>query len=151
MKSQQIGRFLVEQGVLTKTQFQQASRRSGLDRRPLWQHAAELSDLSEEDIWRQCAAALMRQCPHGDLFREKRENNCLPVLSPRQAWENLVLPLRVEDGEMVCATTEETLAQALPLMMRASDLPCRYILVAVHAIEQFIAELYHYEGIEVED
>ncbi|MFA9478327.1 hypothetical protein ACERK3_08465 [Phycisphaerales bacterium AB-hyl4] len=151
MESQQVGRFLVERGVLTQTQLQQANRRSGLDRRPIWQHAAELNNLTESEVWNQCAAELVRQCPHGNLFRERREDNCMAVLSARDAWENLVLPLRVEDGQMVCATTEETLAQALPLMMRASDLPCRFILVAVHSIEQFIAELYHYEGIEVED
>ncbi|MEX0653342.1 MAG: hypothetical protein WD534_01240 [Phycisphaeraceae bacterium] len=151
METQQVGRLLVEQGVLTTTQLKQITQRHRLDRRPLWQHAAELTDLAESDIWEHCAAGLVRQCPHGDLFRERMDHSCLAMLSPRDAWENLILPLRVAEGELICATTEETLARALPLMLRVSPLPCRFLLVAVHPIEQFIAELYHYEGVEVED
>lgn len=151
MESAQIGQLLLEQGVLNKTQLTRITQRQKQDRRPIWQHAAELTDLDEAAIWEQCAAGLARRCPHTSLFRESQDASCLGFLQARDAWENLVLPLRFDEGELVCATTQETLADALRLMLRVSPVPCRFVLVAVHPIEQFIAELYHYEGVELEE
>lgn len=149
MHADRLGRVLVEQGVITDDQWRQALTRQRMDSRPIGLIIAEMFSLEENKLWEACAAALARECPRVHLAHEPFDPACLGVITAHQAWDHLVLPLRQEKGELVCATTRETLAGAIGLLHRCCPTPFRFVLAPVHPVEQFIAERYAYEGVEI--
>lgn len=86
-----------------------------------------------------------------NLCHEEQDDGCLSLLTPHEAWQNLVLPLRAEDGTAIFATTVETLTSAIELVQSKVETPFRFVLCEVRPLEQFIAQRYHFEGIEIED
>ncbi|MEM6749658.1 MAG: hypothetical protein AAF612_04220 [Planctomycetota bacterium] len=85
-----------------------------------------------------------------NLAYEPLEPAVRSVISAREAWDALVMPLRIEHGELVCATTQETYHTALNLLSRAYDGPTRLVIAGVRILEQFIAEQYGYEGVDID-
>ena len=91
----------------------------------------------------------MGEYPHVNLLTEVIDDTCLHLISPAEAWENIVMPLRVENGHLVCATTPGTVDRAALLLQRTLHQPFRFVLADLHLLEQFIAEQYDYEGVEI--
>ncbi|MEX0886706.1 MAG: hypothetical protein WD009_09730 [Phycisphaeraceae bacterium] len=149
MQTAEIGRVLVERGLIDTTQFKQLQQTQQRVHRPADELAAELFDLRQWDIWQACAAAVLCECPSANLCHEPADAQCLALVSAQEAWEVLVMPLRMEAEELVCATTEETLAQAMALMHHRVDVPVRFVISEIRLLEQFIAERYGYEGVEL--
>ncbi len=94
------------------------------------------------------AEQVLADAPYVNLCRERLDDRCLTTVSAQEAWENLVLPLRVERGTHVFATTVETLTNAIELIQERIASPFRVVLTEVRPLEQFIAERYGYEGVE---
>ncbi|MEM7681419.1 MAG: hypothetical protein AAF288_05640 [Planctomycetota bacterium] len=86
-----------------------------------------------------------------NLAYEALEPAVRSIFLPREAWDALVMPLRIEAGELVCATTQETYHAALKLTETAYDGPVRLVITGVRLLEQFIAEQYGYEGVDIDD
>ena len=149
METSQIGRLLLERGLIDHQQLDQLTQKQRYAERPADELAAEMFDLRQWEIWQACAAALIRDCPMTNLCRERADAQCLSLVSAQEAWQMLVMPLRMEAGELVCATTEETLPQALALMHHRVDVPVRFVISEIRLLEQFIAERYGYEGVEL--
>lgn len=94
----------------------------------------------------------VRRIPsEADLFQQRIDPSCLTLISARQAWDHLALPLRMEAGALLCATTDQCLSSVVALMSRSSDLPVRYLLTETRPLEQLIAEQYDYEGIDIDE
>ena len=89
--------------------------------------------------------------PHVNLLTEVIDDTCLHLIAPADAWENIVMPLRRENGHLVCASTRETVDSAALLLQRTLNQPFRFVLAELHLLEQFIAEQYAYEGVELPD
>ena len=86
-----------------------------------------------------------------NLAWQEIDPTCRRVLSAAEAWDSLVLPLRREDGVLVCATAVETLPAAAALLEGTVDEPVRFVLAECRPLEQFIAEQYGYEGVEIDE
>lgn len=149
MQSQRIGAILAQRGVLTADQVQQVLSRQRGDDRPFGPLAEMLFKVPLNVIASALAEQILASCPHTGLVGETLDDNCLTILRPRDAWEALVLPMRIEAGTVVCATTQETLPNAIELIQRSVPLPFRFAIADIRLLEQFIAERYHYEGVEV--
>ena len=52
------------------------------------------------------------------------------------------------EGRVLCCTTEETLPTAVAFLLRSVEVPFRIVIADVRPLEQYIAEQYHYEGID---
>ncbi|MEM9884193.1 MAG: hypothetical protein AAF800_14870 [Planctomycetota bacterium] len=86
-----------------------------------------------------------------NLSRVTHDPAVLGHVRPADAWDYLVLPLALgPEGHLVCATTEETLDTALAFMLRSLAVPFDVVIADVRPLEQFIAERYHYEGVEID-
>ncbi|WP_432797063.1 hypothetical protein [Poriferisphaera sp. WC338] len=83
-----------------------------------------------------------------NLFHETFDRDCLDHVAPKYAWQNLVLPIRVHEGTLICATSKCMLDEAILMVETHVKLPVRFTLVEVHLLEMFIAERYGYEGID---
>jgi len=104
-------------------------------------HAIQVSE--------EALAELIAASTETNLARERMDASCLSVLTPQQAWDSAVLPLRVEAGTLVCATSYETLAAAFALLRRRSKQPVRFVISEIRPLEQFISQLYDYDGVEL--
>ena len=152
MRSERLGRLFVQGGLVSDTQADQLLAQIA-QREP---HAAgtaiaQAFGIEETQVWEACAAQLVCDCPHVHLQDETFDDGCLDAVNAADAWDCLVLPLRKEAGELVCATTEETLPSAIALPQQTYEGPFRFVLAPLRPMEQFIAERYGYEGVELDD
>ena len=111
---------------------------------------AELS-VDVDEALRVLAQATLRDAERVRLFKVTHDPHALLHLTAGEAWDHLVLPLETEtDGTLVCCTTRETLPSTLGFLYRRLKVPFRIVLADIAPLEQYIAEQYHYEGVEVD-
>ncbi len=107
--------------------------------------------VSRDDIVGCLARQTRRTAERVRLSRVGHQPEALAYLTAGDAWDYLVLPLQIEpDGRLLCCTTGETLATSLDFLLRTLDLPFRLVLSDVGPLEMYIAEQYHYEGLDVD-
>lgn len=151
MNSQHIGQILVDRGVMRVDHVASVLDRQRSDTRPFGRLAETMFGVSVEEI----AAALAEQHRHTtswvNLAHQPLDPRVLSLIDAGEAWDNLVLPLRREERELVCATGAETLPEALTLLQRKVAEPFRIVFAEMHQLEQFIAERYDYEGFDLRD
>ncbi|MEO0474700.1 MAG: hypothetical protein AAF085_01845 [Planctomycetota bacterium] len=151
MDNDLIGHILVEQGVLTPSQVDRALQVQAEREAPLGRIAEQLFDIERATVIEALAEQVVMRAPDAALANEQFDQQCLGMLSAQQAWDNLILPIRWEDGELLCATTVETLPGAIELLQQKLDCPFHFAIAEMRPLEEFIASLYAYEGVEVHD
>lgn len=123
----------------------------GADPRPLGQIAAQQFDLNPQAVCAALAEQIVNRCPRTNLANESFDANCRQLVSAPEAWSSLVLPMRVAEGVLVCATTAETLDRAIGLMQQRTACPYRFVIAPIRQLEQYICQLYDYEGLDIGD
>lgn len=153
MTHEQMTTVLVEQQLLTDPQRSTVleSPMTPSDNQCFLEHTAELFGLHEVDLLDALTKHLRHAAPVVKLSQTAHDAASLEYLSARDAWDYLILPLAVEpDGHLLCCTTSETLSTALAFLMRTLAVPFRIVITDVRPLEQYIAEQYHYEGVDVD-
>lgn len=149
MQSEFIGQILVDRGVMRVEHVAAVLEKQRSDPRPFGRLAETMFGISVEEI----AAALAQQMRHTtswvNLAHQPLDPRVLQLLTPAEAWDHLVLPLRREDRQLVCATGAETLPEAIAVLQRRVNEPFRLVFAEMHQLEQFIAERYDYEGLDL--
>ena len=151
MDNDLIGHILVEQGVLTPSQVERALKVQAEREAPLGRIAEQLFDIERITVIEALAEQVVMRAPDAALANEQFDPQCLGMLSAKEAWDSLILPIRWEDGELLCATTVETLPGAIELLQQKLDCPFHFAIAEIRPLEEFIASLYAYEGVEVHD
>lgn len=146
-----IGQILIEQGVLTTNQVARALEAQAEREAPLGRIAEQLFGVERSAIIEALAEQVVMRAPDASLATEQYDEDCLKMLSAKEAWDSLILPIRWEDGELLCATTVETLPGAIELLQQKLDCPFHFAIAEMRPLEEFIASLYAYEGVEVAD
>ncbi len=149
------GEIMIEAGLLDATQVRAVltHQENATRRLSFGDVAVELFHLSELAIFDALAEQAKRHTVYARLDDAQIDRNCLFLLSPRDAWDQLILPLHFDaDRELICVTTVESLPTAIAFLQRKLSVPFRFVLADLRLLEQFIAEQYDYEGVEcVED
>lgn len=151
MSPEQMTAVLVAQQQLTEPQRQTLLDRiqATSDNVDLLALAHEQFGVNELNLLTVLAKHLQKSCEHVQLCETAHEAEALTHVAARDAWDYLILPLQIQDdGTLVCCTTEETLATALAYLMRTLSVPFDVVIADVGPLEQYIAEQYHYEGID---
>ena len=151
MHLQMLGELLRGRGLLPHDQVEPWIEAVAADRERLVEHLQGHVEISDADLWDCLAHDLAPTYPLVHLTIQQHDASVLSLIPARDAWEHLVLPLREEDGELVCATTMETLAQALRYLLSNLTQPFRLVFSEICLLEQFIAERYQYEGVDLAD
>lgn len=146
-----IGQILEEQGVLTKSQVVRALEAQGNGEIPLGRIVEQLFGIQRSTVIEALAEQVAMRAPDASLANEQFDDQCLRMISPKEAWDSLILPIRWEGGELLCATTIETLPGAIEFLQRKLDCPFHFSIAEMRPLEEFIASLYSYEGVEVTD
>ena len=144
-----IGQILVEQGVLTKKQVSAALAMQDDSETPLGRIVESLFGIEHQNIIEALAEQVAMRAPEAKLAKQAFDPQCLGMISAKEAWDCLALPIRWEDGELLCATTIETLPAAIELLQARLDCPYQFVIAEMRPLEEFIASLYEYEGVEL--
>ncbi|MEM1028676.1 MAG: hypothetical protein AAGJ38_11380 [Planctomycetota bacterium] len=153
MTHEQMTNVLVQQSLLTEEQQALVldSSATPSDNQCFLEHTAEQFGLHEIDLLDALTKHMRHTAAEVKLTQTAHDPQALEYLAARDAWDYLVLPLAVEpDGHLLCCTTTETLSTALAFLMRTLAVPFRIVLTDVRPLEQYIAEQYHYEGVDVD-
>lgn len=151
MDNDRIGHILIEQGVLTPNQVAKALAAQAEREAPLGRIAEQLFNIDRTTIIEALAEQVVMRAPDASLATEQFDQQCLRMISAKEAWDSLILPIRWEGGELLCATTVETLPVAIELLQQKLDCPFHFAIAEMRPLEEFIASLYSYEGVEVID
>lgn len=151
MDNDLIGHILIEQGVLTPNQVTRALAAQTESEAPLGRIAEQLFDIERTVVIEALAEQVVMRAPDASLATEQFDEQCLRMISAKEAWDSLILPIRWEDGELLCATTVETLPGAIELLQQKLDCTFHFAIAEMRPLEEFIASLYAYEGVEVID
>lgn len=142
-----IGEVLVSQGILTEHQVQQVLDTQGESARPFGLIAEELFSIEPEVIenaWVHQYAAIAERA---DLATLAPTAEALTYIERRQAWQFAVLPLRMESGELVIATTTNTLARALRFITRCLTVPGYLVIAETDALGKALEQHYPMAGL----
>lgn len=151
MDNDLIGHILIDQGVLTQPQVDRALQVQAEREAPLGRIAEQLFDVQRSVVIEALAEQIVMRSPDASLATEQFDPQCLRMISAKEAWDSLILPIRWERGELLCATTVETLPGAIELLQQKLDCPFHFSIAEIRPLEEFIASLYSYEGVEVID
>ncbi|MEM9416118.1 MAG: hypothetical protein AAGA29_11685 [Planctomycetota bacterium] len=151
MDSDHIGQIMIERGVLTAEQVDQVLASQAERYAPFGKLTETMFGIDEHTVNEAVADQVAGRTPFTKLCKERFDPEVLSLFTAREAWDTLVLPIRMEDGELLCATTVETLSSAIELMQGKPGLAYHFVLAEMRPIEEFIANLYAYEGVDVVD
>lgn len=151
MDNDLIGHILIEQGVLTPSQVDRALQVQAEREAPLGRIVEQLFGIERITIIEALAEQIVMRAPDASLATETFDPQCLRMIAANEAWDNLILPIRWEDGELLCATAVETLPGSIELLQQKLDCPFHFAIAEMRPLEEFIACLYAYEGVEVID
>lgn len=151
MDNDLIGHILIDQGVLTPPQVAAALQAQAEREAPLGRIAERLFGIDRVVVIEALAEQVVMRAPDASLATERFDQQCLRMISAKEAWDSLTLPIRWERGELLCATTVETLPSAIELLQQKLDCPFHFAIAEMRPLEEFIASLYAYEGVEVID
>src|SRR5438477_11125366 len=107
-----LGQLLVQSGVLTQEQVERVMAEQGRCGEPfgvLCERMFSVDPSAVEDAWAMQYVSLTRRV---DPCRETIEPRALELISRRQAWQFRVLPMRIDGGELMIATTQQHLRRA---------------------------------------
>ena len=119
-----IGDLLVREGVLTGDQLVQALRLQREGRGPIGLICEKHFGVPPEVIERAWATQYATISPRVDPVTERFDPTLTEMITPRQAWQFRVLPIRVDEtGDLLVATIEIELPRALRFATRVVERP----------------------------
>jgi MshEN domain len=142
MIDKRLGMVLVNRGILTPDQVDRILAHQRSDPRPFGKLANELFNIPERDIWRAWADQEGHFCPRVDLACEPNDASVLNIITADEAVEHLLLPLRVEATQLVCATTSVDLPEAAILLRDRTQFAPRFVIVEQAQLLQYIHRRY---------
>lgn len=77
-----------------------------------------------------------------DLAAEVFDDQVLDVVTAREAWQYRVLPLRYEDGVLLCASAIDRVDDAVLFIRERCTCDVRFVLVETVQLEQKIMQRY---------
>jgi hypothetical protein len=138
----QIGQLLVQQGVLTEKQVEHIVRVQKASHRPFGDLAERLFGIDPqavEDAWVQ---QYIRLAGTIDLNEQELDEQCLRLLSRRQAWQFHLLPMNRSDDHLNAATAPETLVRAVNFSARRLDEPVYFRIAQRQQLREFLMKHY---------
>tara|TARA_Y100001933_G_C18913879_1_gene527948 strand:+ start:241 stop:723 length:483 start_codon:yes stop_codon:yes gene_type:complete len=142
-----LGDLLVQRGVIDDEQRAEVLRQQRVTGRPFGLLAEEMFGVDPRAVERAWAAQYAGYAERIDLDTETPSVDALRVLEPRQAWQFAVLPLRIEQDELVLATTEEHLARALRFAGWRVPFQCRFAICDEQDLSRAIEQHYPMAGL----
>lgn len=130
---QKLGDWLVQEGILTPEQRDEALRIQSAGNRRLGEVVVSLGYATEKDITRSLAAQY--DLPFADLTTIEPTQEALRMVSPAFAVSRLMLPVKVEGNEFHCIMSDPLDIQATDYLSKA--IGKKLVLMLAGPIELF--------------
>lgn len=143
-----IGELLVAQGVLDETQVAQVLEIQRNVPEPFGAICERLFGISPrtiEGVWSEQYARLSRVWSRSDL---EFDPNVADLVSPRQAWQFRVVPIRFDDGALMLATTKRHLARALRFATNVIRYPAMFVVLDADDLAAELSSRYPIKGLD---
>jgi hypothetical protein len=153
MTHEDLAAILVQHQLMTPERRDQLLAESPSHPDKLWliDKVCAAGDTNEQEVLDVLARHVRAGAMRVRLSQVPHDPAVLPYLSAREAWDHLVLPLAFgPGGELICCTTEQSISSALACLLSHVQLPFTLVLADVAPLEMYIAEQYHYEGVEID-
>lgn len=152
MRPVRLGEVLVRRGLLTEAQVEEILAAQRERHRPFGVLAERLHGLSEADIesaWAEQYASLTGSV---DVRREPLDERAMSTVSRRQCWQFRVMPVRFDDsGDLVLATTADSLPRALRFALRVLERPCSFLITESRMLGEALGEHFPLAGMTGEE
>ncbi|MEM9082114.1 MAG: hypothetical protein AAGB34_00855 [Planctomycetota bacterium] len=145
-----LGEILVKNNVLTLAQVDAILDEQATRHQPFGALAEELFAVAPEDVEHAWAEQYEMLAEHIDPRRCIIPDEVLGMVSRRQAWQFRVVPLEIDHGHLVLATTREHLPRAVRFASRVLTLPCTFVIAEAHALGETLVERYPLGGFTAE-
>ncbi len=141
-----LGDCLVQLGVLSEEQRGEVLAEQGSSGRPFGVLAEEMFGVPPKAVERAWALQYAELTGRVQLADERADAEVLPLIERRQAWQFQILPMRVESGELVIATTEVYLPRAMRFVGWALGMEASFVIAEEEDMLAGLNEAYPMPG-----
>ncbi len=145
-----LGDLLVARGVINETQRQRILAAQANSARPFGVIAEDLFGVDPQGIEQAWASQYASMADKVDPRKCWPAPDVLQLIERRQAWQFRVLPLRMEDGELLICTSEPFLARALRFVGWRINEPCSFVMATPEALGESLSKWYAMAGLSAE-
>lgn len=142
MCDRRIGMLLVQRGAMTQEQVERVLDRQRIEHRPFGKLAKQMFDINDRAIAHAWAEQVGHLCRHVDLACEPNDPSMLALLKPAEAFTRRALPLRLDAGVLIVASTITDLPEAAVLLGMRTGRPIEFVLADHRQLEHFILRRY---------
>ncbi|MEO1584949.1 MAG: hypothetical protein AAFR96_10320 [Planctomycetota bacterium] len=143
-----IGDLLVESGRLTAAMRDEILDEQRVVARPFGELAERMFGIDPDVIEQAWAEQYESLAGVIDPARYEPDADAAAVVTPRQAWQFRLLPLRFEHGEVMIATPRANLPRALRFAATQIAEPCFFVVAEPEAMAPVLQELYPMPGLD---
>jgi type IV pilus assembly protein PilB len=144
MKAQIIGEILKESGIIAQEQIDAALCVQKVTNRVLGEILVELNFVTTDELAR--AIALQNRLEYVDLDAYVPLPETLALVDREFALQNMVLPLKIEEGVLVVASSWPNDKEMREHLSQSSGYPIRYAVSDIGAIGRYLQ--FYYEQLE---
>jgi len=141
-----IGEMLVQEGLLNEEEVQIILEEQKETGRPFGDLAERLFGISPGDVERTWVEQFSSITEHIDPLSESFDPEVADRVSRRQAWQFGCLPIRMEGGELIIATTQDHLLRAVRFTGWSINDPVCFVLADPERMEEALSERYPLPG-----
>lgn len=142
-----IGEMLVRMGVLDRHQVEQVLAEQEGSSEPFGSLAERMFGVTPEQI--ECAWIEQTQ-ERATLFDPENgiDEDARELVVRRQAWQFGIVPLRLDDGHLVAATSRRQLPRAIRFATRVLGMPAQFEIAEDEVLAELLAHQYPIRGMD---
>jgi len=134
--------------VLTPDQVQQILEQQTKWQLPFGAIATRIFGIGDRIIWRARALQVAPLLPVVDLRKEERSKHARTIILRDEAVYYGILPLRTDQGELICATSRETLPETMTYLCSTLRIPTCFVLADPGQLQDEVLRTY---GLGIDD
>jgi len=142
-----IGEVLVQEGLIDEEEVEAILEEQKQTGRPFGDLAERLFGISPGDVERAWVEQFSRITEHINPVLESFDPEVADRVSRRQAWQFGCLPIRMEGGELIIATTQGHLLRAVRFAGWSINDPVCFVLADQEQLEEALSARYPLPGV----
>ncbi|MFZ4750929.1 MAG: hypothetical protein ACOYMM_10545 [Phycisphaerales bacterium] len=142
-----IGEMLVRMGVLNRAQVEAILDEQQTNNEPFGAIAERMFSIAPDTIER---AWIEQTQERATMFDPARgvDDEARDLVVRRQAWQFGIVPLRLDDGYLIAATSRKQLPRAIRFATRVLGMPVQFEIAEDEELSQLLAHQYPIRGMD---
>lgn len=149
MQPIRLGEILIQMDLLTEEQVEQILEIQMDSGGTFGEIAERIHGIHPEDVELAWASQYREISGVTDIRSVEVPEDVLGHFTRRQAWQFRLMPITINEHEMVVATTVEHLARALRYVTRSVDRPCSFVITETAWLGEALQKHYPMPGLSL--